>query len=107
MSEQTRDKVFISYSHKDKEWLQKLETYLQPLADSGKIIPWVDADIGPGDLWHEEIIKALETATGSQLAEVLKSLNPAPVIVILSSCHSARQEPNLMPAARALYNENC
>ena len=72
MSEQTRDKVFISYSHKDKEWLQKLETYLQPLADSGKIIPWVDADIGPGDLWHEEIIKALETA---KIAVLLVSEN--------------------------------
>ncbi|MDQ1352309.1 MAG: Tetratricopeptide repeat protein [Acidobacteriota bacterium] len=72
MSEQTRDKVFISYSHKDKEWLQKLETYLQALADSGKIIPWVDADIRPGDQWHEEIIEALETA---KIAVLLVSEN--------------------------------
>ncbi|HLP61481.1 MAG TPA: CHAT domain-containing protein, partial [Candidatus Deferrimicrobium sp.] len=70
MNMQLRDKVFISYSHKDKEWLQKLETILQPLVSKGKIIPWSDEKIRPGDPWHEEIIKALET---SKIAVLLVS----------------------------------
>ncbi|MCX6581854.1 MAG: tetratricopeptide repeat protein [Candidatus Aminicenantes bacterium] len=61
MSKQLRDKVFISYSHKDKEWLQKLETILQPLVSKGKITLWDDTKIGSGDQWNAEIINALET----------------------------------------------
>ncbi|MDQ1351694.1 MAG: hypothetical protein QG657_1999, partial [Acidobacteriota bacterium] len=61
-------------------------------------------DKGEGFLCFEDHRGKLEMVTGSQLAEVLKSLNPAPVIVILSSCHSARQEPDLMPTARALFD---
>ncbi|MDQ1352164.1 MAG: hypothetical protein QG657_2470, partial [Acidobacteriota bacterium] len=72
MSEHLRDKVFISYSHKDKKWLQKLETILQPLVSKGKITLWDDTKIGPGDQWHEEIIKALETA---KIAVLLVSEN--------------------------------
>ncbi|HLP47403.1 MAG TPA: tetratricopeptide repeat protein [Candidatus Kapabacteria bacterium] len=39
MSEQLRDKVFISYSHKDKKWLQKLETILTPWSAKEKLLP--------------------------------------------------------------------
>ncbi len=61
MGKQKRDKVFISYSHEDGEWLQKLETMLQPLKSKGKIITWVDSDIETGQKWHKEIKNALET----------------------------------------------
>ena len=67
MSEQLRDKVFISYSHKDKKWLQKLKTFLQPLVSSGKIIYWDDTKIGAGEKWDTEIKNALDTARVSVL----------------------------------------
>ncbi len=64
-------------------------------------------DKGEGVLSFEDHGGKKEKVTGSQLAEALKALSPErlfPVIVILSSCHSARREPDLMPTARALFD---
>ena len=57
-----RDQVFISYSHEDKEWLDKLRTMLAPLLRSQKIPLFDDIHIGPGDKWKKEIEKALKKA---------------------------------------------
>ncbi len=55
---------------------------------------------GAGVLSFEDHQGNLEPITGEEL---IKVLNPTPKIVILSACHSARREPNLMPATRALF----
>ena len=57
-----RDQVFISYSRKDSEWLEKLKTILAPLERKGKLNLWTDANIQPGKLWKEEIQQALVRA---------------------------------------------
>jgi formylglycine-generating enzyme required for sulfatase activity len=57
-----RDQVFISYSHKDKGWLEKLQIHLAPLQRDGTIAVWADTAIKPGQIWKEEIEKALERA---------------------------------------------
>jgi len=91
VSKQLRDKVFISYSHKDKKWLQKLETILHPLVNKGKIILWDDSKIGPGDQWDAEIINALET---TRIAVLLVSGN------FLASEYITRTElPAILAAA--------
>ena len=41
-----RTQVFISYSHKDKEWLERLQTMLVPLTRDG-IKVWADTNIDP------------------------------------------------------------
>ena len=58
----SRDQVFISYSHKDKGWLEKLQTHLTPLQRDGTISVWADTAIKPGQIWKEEIEKALARA---------------------------------------------
>ena len=54
--------MFISYSHKDKVWLERLETVLKPLVRSGALVPWSDTRIQPGDQWREEIENAVARA---------------------------------------------
>ena len=57
-----RTDVFISYSHKDKKWLDQLHTMLSPLVRMGALTIWDDTQIKGGDKWFEEISRALGTA---------------------------------------------
>jgi hypothetical protein len=52
-------RVFISYSHKDKPILERLQVFLKPLQREGIIDAWDDTRINAGDDWREEISKAL------------------------------------------------
>jgi hypothetical protein len=54
--------VFISYSHKDAKWLEKLKLFLRPLEDQDLIRVWDDTEIQPGAQWLDEIQKALGSA---------------------------------------------
>src|SRR5262245_16196819 len=62
MASPTRDKVFISYSHRDQPWLERLQIMMKPLIRSGAVVPWADTMIGTGADWREQIQTALRTA---------------------------------------------
>src|SRR5262245_53717527 len=63
MAPPVRDKVFISYSHKDQAWLEQLQTMMKPLVRSGAILPWADTAIQTGADWRAQIQTALRTAS--------------------------------------------
>lgn len=60
-----RTKVFISYSHKDGKWLERLRVHLKPLKKT--IDSWDDGRIKPGSVWLEEITAALDEARAAIL----------------------------------------
>lgn len=54
------NRVFISYAHKDREWLLKLQTHLKVLENLGiSINAWDDTRIKPGMRWQTEIKKSV------------------------------------------------
>jgi len=52
-------RVFVSYSHEDAVWMQRLMPLLQGLPGA-KVKAWNDKDIHPGMPWDKEIKDALE-----------------------------------------------
>lgn len=53
-------KVFLSYSHRDRRWADRLLTHLRAIADNVSV--WSDAEIKIGASWKEEIARAITTA---------------------------------------------
>lgn len=67
-----RDTVFVSYSHKDADWLDRLRAHTKPLERSGSIRFWDDTKILPGSRWREDIATAID---GAAIAVLLVSAN--------------------------------
>lgn len=55
----TRNKVFISYSHKDKRFCDELRVHLKPLVRNERLSVWSDNQIRPGSKWFDKIKNAL------------------------------------------------
>lgn len=59
--------IFISYCHKDSEYLERLLVHLKPLQRDGVIDAWVDTRLQAGDRWRKEIDAALRKARAAVL----------------------------------------
>ncbi len=55
-------KIFISYSHQDKRYLELLDRHLAGLRRRGILEFWTDRQIRPGDDWSSEISSNIDDA---------------------------------------------
>src|SRR5262245_40088527 len=52
--------VFISYSHHDEPWKDRLVKHLAVAEQQGLLRTWHDRDLSGGDDWFADIINAIE-----------------------------------------------
>ncbi|MEP0262366.1 caspase family protein [Dokdonia sp.] len=62
IGEKKEKKVFISYSHKDQKWLERIQIHLKPAIREGIVEIWDDTKIESGQNWKSKIDDALKTS---------------------------------------------
>jgi len=60
-------KLFISYCHEDKDYLDQLKKYLKELEIKDQVKIWDDRDIPPGNQWADEIQNSISSAKAAVL----------------------------------------
>lgn len=66
--------VFVSYSHLDEEWKDRLVRHLQVSQQQGLLFAWEDRLIGGGEDWFRNIQAAMEAASVAVLLVSANSL---------------------------------
>ena len=55
-------RVFVSYSHNDRRWVERVRVHIKPLVRDGTISLWDDSQISPGSNWRAAIQAELSAA---------------------------------------------
>ena len=112
-TEHRRNLVFISYSHKDKKWLERLQVHLKPLEREGLIVRWDDTMINSGRDWRKEIRTAIASTkvavlliTADFLASDFIANNELPPLLNAAESDGAVILPLIVSSSRFEYTES-
>src|SRR5690606_7893081 len=107
------NKIFISYSHRDKSYLDRLMVHLRPLQKQGLIDAWADTRLQAGDKWKKEIESALKESRVAILmisADFLASDfiidNELPPLLHAAESKGTRIIPVILKPCRFLREKN-
>lgn len=67
LSRFSRQQLFISYSHHDRQWLDVVRAPLEPYVELRGVQVWDDTLIEAGELWREAIAQALASTRAALL----------------------------------------
>ena len=105
--------VFISYSHRDTEFLDRLRVHLRPLEKQGLMDLWDDSKIDAGDQWKAAIEEALGRARVAILlvsADFLASEfiveNELPPLLVKAESDGTRIVPVIVKPCRFQRDKN-
>jgi hypothetical protein len=56
-----KNRIFVSYSHRNRDWLERLQLMMSPYLRSGELDAWDDTRIAPGQQWQDAIDGALRS----------------------------------------------
>lgn len=112
--EKKRTKVFISYSHNDKEWLKLVQKHFKVLENENiDIEVWDDTKIKAGEKWKKILESALSTTkiallliTTDFLASDFIAKNELPPILKAAENDGAKVIPLIVKPSRFLSNKN-
>ena len=91
-----RDQVFISYSHRDARWLERLQVYLAPLGRRGRIRRWDDTLITPVQQWERE------TAACRAIPSYPTAIGPALPVTAAPACGAWATAGRFQPGQAAV-----
>jgi MinD-like ATPase involved in chromosome partitioning or flagellar assembly len=55
-------RIFLSFSHADRRWVDRFLVHIKPLTTSRNIAVWSDRDVGVGESWREKINEEISQA---------------------------------------------
>lgn len=107
----TRGNVFISYSHADRQWLDRLQVHLKPIEREGRLVRWDDTELKPGAKWETDIIDAINSAkvivllvTAEFLASDFIATTELPLILRVAEERGAKVLPVIVSSCMWPYH---
>lgn len=103
-------RVFVSYSHNDRNWLKTFQVALKPLLRRGTIDLWDDTRLKPGTNWKDSIDLAMKEANVALLLASQNFLNSDFVVqhelkTLLAAAQGRGVEIVWVAIDHALYEE--
>lgn len=105
VTEEDKLGVFVSYSHEETKWLERVRVHLAPLVRDNAIDVWDDTRIRPGAVWKVEVEQALSSAgvaillvSARYLASEFIAHNELPPLLTAASERGSRIVPVILSA---------